>query len=132
MSNRTDFANEKYVSLATFKRSGDKVATPVWIAADGEDLYVFSESKAGKVKRLRNASRAELAACTFSGEVLGDWVPAEAVLTEDPADIERGLKALRKKYGWQMRMADWGARLTGRYNARAYIRVRVSEAGSEA
>ena len=57
-------ADEKYVSLATFRRSGDKVATPVWVAPDGDDLFVFSEAKAGKVKRLRNSPRAELAACT--------------------------------------------------------------------
>lgn len=121
-----NLAKEKYVSLATFKRSGDKVATPVWAAPDGDDLFVFSEAKAGKVKRLRNSPRAELAACTYNGRVTGEWVQAEAVIIEAEEDIQRALAALRGKYGWQMRIADMGAKLTGRFDARAYIRVSLT------
>ena len=43
-----------YISLVTFRRSGDAVQTPVWFAAYDGKLYVFSEADAWKVKRLRN------------------------------------------------------------------------------
>ena len=37
-----ELATARYVNLATFKRSGEAVETPVWCAADGDELFVFS------------------------------------------------------------------------------------------
>ena len=131
----TDTAEEigaaGYVSLATFRKSGDAVRTPVWIApADAMEgrgsFHVFSAGDAGKVKRLRNSSRAEVAVCDVRGRVLGAWHEARARLVDDPAEIERALTAFRRKYGWQMWLADTGAKLTGRFGQRAYIRVELT------
>ena len=118
-----------YVSLATFRKNGAKVATPVWCAPAGDWLYVFSAANAGKVKRLRNSDRAELAECDMRGKLLGSWFAAQAMITDDPNEVRDALKALRAKYGWQMRLADFGARLTGRFDQRAYIKVRVTSLG---
>jgi PPOX class probable F420-dependent enzyme len=115
-----------YVSLATFRKSGVAVPTPVWAAPSGEKLYVFSAGHAGKVKRLRNSTRAEVAVCDVRGKVLGAWYPAIAVVLEDLEEIEHALDALRRKYGWQMWLADVGARLTGKFERRAYIRVELT------
>ncbi|MGD8830250.1 MAG: PPOX class F420-dependent oxidoreductase [Pseudomonadales bacterium] len=112
-----------YVSLETFRKSGAGVATPVWCAPDGDALFVFSAGDAGKVKRLRNGSRARVAVCDVRGKVLGPWHDATAVVLEAPAEVERSLAALRRKYGWQMRVADLGAKLTGRFHRRAYLRI---------
>ena len=112
-----------YLSLATRKRSGDFVNTPVWFAPDSGSYYLFSAGNAGKVKRLRNFAEARVAACTVSGTVTGQWLDAEAELLESPADEARALAALRKKYGWQMKIGDLFSRLTGKYDKRAYIRV---------
>ena len=113
----------RYVSLATFRKNGAMVATPVWAAADGDAFYVFSAGDAGKVKRLRSGDRAQLAVCSVRGRLEGDWVPARAVLIEEPAEIDRALTALRRKYGAAMWLTDLLSRLTGRYDERAYIRV---------
>ena len=121
----TRLRSAPYVSLETFRRSGAGVATPVWCAADGEALYVFSAGDAGKVKRLRNGDRARLAVCDVRGRLLGAWHEAHAVLVDDPAEIDRALTSLRRKYGWQMGLADLGAKLTGRFAKRAYIRVEL-------
>ena len=43
-------AIETYVNLATYRKDGREVRTPVWLAGDNGEYYVFSESKAGKVK----------------------------------------------------------------------------------
>ncbi len=112
-----------YVSLETFRRSGKGVATPVWCAPDDTDFYVFSAGDAGKVKRLRNGSRARLAICDVRGRVLGPWHEARAELIVEPLSARRALSALRRKYGWQMVLADLGAKLTGRFGRRAYIRI---------
>ncbi len=114
-----------YVSLATFRKSGVPVATPVWCAAAGEDFYFFSAVQAGKVKRLRNGDRAQLAVCDVRGKRLSGWADARAVVLGDPADVARALAALHRKYGWQMWLADAGPKLTGKFHKRAYIRARL-------
>src|ERR1700730_1504716 len=50
---RFEPAAEKYVSLATYRRNGVEVATPVWIAELAGRYYVFSAGDAGKIKRIR-------------------------------------------------------------------------------
>lgn len=118
------FRNPPYVSFKTFRRSGAAVATPVWLAlGDDNNGYIFSAGNAGKIKRLRNSNLAELAVCDVRGKLLGEWVPVKATVINNPADIATALTALRQKYGWQMKLADVGAKLTGKFNKRAYIRV---------
>jgi PPOX class probable F420-dependent enzyme len=62
-SSRFDPAADKYVSLATYRRNGVEVKTPVWIADVSRLYYVFSAGDAGKVKRIRATPRVRLAAC---------------------------------------------------------------------
>jgi hypothetical protein len=117
------FAACAYLSFATRKRSGEFVPTPVWFAPDGGVYYLFSAGDAGKVKRLRNFSTARIAPCTVSGRLTGKWHEANAFLVDSPAEIDRALAALRRKYGWQMRALDALSRLGGKMHKRAYIRV---------
>ena len=61
--------NAKYVSFVSFRKSGQAVATPVWIAPF-EDGYGFTtESTSGKAKRLAHTSRATIQACGFKGVI---------------------------------------------------------------
>ncbi len=115
----------RYVSFTTFRKSGAPVATPVWCAHQNGEFYIFSAADAGKVKRLRHSSRAALAVCDMRGKVLGEAHAATAEILTHPADVRRALTVLRRKYGWQMWLADVGARLTGRFHRRAYIRARL-------
>jgi hypothetical protein len=101
----------------------DFVPTPVWFAPHEGSYYLFSAGEAGKVKRLRNFSESRIASCTVSGRVTGDWVDTEAFLLETPEDERTALEALRRKYGWQMCLADFFSTLTGKMGRRAYIRV---------
>ena len=112
-----------YISFATRKKSGQFVATPVWFAPDGDSYYLFSAGDAGKVKRLRNFSAARVAACTVTGTLTGEWLDTEAYLLDTPAEEDQALRALRRKYGWQMAIGDCFAKLTGRMQRRRYIRV---------
>ena len=65
-------ANERYLSLATFRKSGVAVETAVWFAHAEDRLWVFSAGDAGKVKRLRTSSRSRVAACDARGRVHGE------------------------------------------------------------
>jgi PPOX class probable F420-dependent enzyme len=122
-SAENELGKAAYVSLATFRRSGAAVRTPVWMAPGAGAHYVFSAGSAGKVKRLKNSGRAEVAVCDVRGKVLGDWYPATAQVITEPAEVTVALEALRQKYGVQMWIADVGSRLTGRFAKRAYIKV---------
>lgn len=44
----------EYISLMTYRKNGDGVPTPVWMARVEESLYVFSQTDTGKVKRIKN------------------------------------------------------------------------------
>jgi PPOX class probable F420-dependent enzyme len=113
----------RYVSLATFRRDGTEVATPVWFAEAGGQLYVFTAGDSGKVKRLRRSSRARIAPCDARGGLRGPWQDATAQLITDAGLIARGRAAFRAKYGWQLRIFDFFAGLAGRVNRRAWIQI---------
>ena len=113
------------MSLATFRRNGTEVATPVWFAAADGKLYVFTAGDSGKVKRLRHTSRARIAPSDARGRVRGEWGEASARIVTEPRTVERAHAALRSKYGWQMRLADLLSRLTGRINRRAWIEIQL-------
>lgn len=115
--------DETYANLASFRRDGREVRTPVWIARDGEHLVVYTNGESGKVKRIRNAARVRLAACDVRGKVRGEWVEGRARMRSDPAAIERGVDAVRRKYGWQARLVMLGARIFGRWPERAIIEI---------
>jgi uncharacterized protein len=78
----------KYVLLTTFRKNGEAVPTPVWFGlADGK-VYLESEAVVGKVKRIRNDSRLQIAPCTIRGEPLGASVKGRARVL-GPAESER-------------------------------------------
>ncbi len=114
---------ERYVSLATFRRNGTPVTTPVWCAELDGRLYAFTAGDSGKVKRIRASSRAQVAPCDARGHVHGPWRDAVARIIDDAPLIERATAALRAKYGWQIRLLDLASRLTGRIRRRAWIEL---------
>lgn len=118
-----DPGREAYVNLATFRRDGREVRTPIWIAGRDGRYFAFSEGSAGKVKRIRNNGRARLAACNARGAVSGDWIDARGRVLSEPGEIDEAYRALRAKYGWQMRLGDVLSRLTGRYGRRALLEI---------
>jgi PPOX class probable F420-dependent enzyme len=118
-----DLDRHRYLSLATFKRDGAEVRTPIWFAAAGEKLYVVTSGDSGKVKRLRRSPRARIAPCDARGGVRGAWHDASARLVAERPVIERAHAALRAKYGWQVRLLDLFSRLSGRIRRRAWIEI---------
>ena len=121
-------ATEPYVNLATYRKTGVEVRTPVWIAENEGTLYVFSESRAGKVKRIRANGRARIAACDVRGNLKSEWIDASARIVTDSREIAGMYDAFARKYGWQMRTLNLLARLSGRYNRRAIIAISLSSA----
>ncbi|MGH9742560.1 MAG: PPOX class F420-dependent oxidoreductase [Candidatus Acidiferrum sp.] len=99
------FRHHKYLSLETFKKTGEGVKTPVWFAADPDSnlaenearLYIYTIGNTGKVKRIRNNPSVKIAPCTIKGEPLGEWAAAKAeIVTGEEAG--RGMRLLNRKY----------------------------------
>lgn len=88
----------QYVALTTYRLDGRAVTTPVWAAERDGHLLIFSNPAAGKIKRLRNSSRASVAPCTWNGTITGAQLPATARIL---APEERSVmwSQLIKKYG---------------------------------
>ncbi|MBW2293121.1 MAG: PPOX class F420-dependent oxidoreductase [Deltaproteobacteria bacterium] len=120
---RTDCAKARYISLETFKRDGNGVKTPVWCAPLDDDIVVFSEARAFKVKRLRRDAKICVAPCDIRGKVLGEWCSGTGEIVESDAEQARAYDALHEKYGWQMWMADFFSTLSGRIKGRAVLKL---------
>jgi PPOX class probable F420-dependent enzyme len=116
---------ESYINLATFRRSGKAVETPVWFALRDGRLYVFSEGHAGKVKRLRNDPRVRIAPCNVRGKPKGAWIEGTGRRVDAPPTVARAYEALQRKYGWKMKLTDFFSQLSGRYEKRAILELEV-------
>lgn len=115
-------ATSDFVSLGTFRKNGQVVATPVWIAADGEELVVTTEVSTGKVKRLRRNSQVTLEPCSRMGKVEADSVPI--VAQGRIVDLDEGAnRALAAKYGFQFRAILGVERLVRRIQRKPGERV---------
>ena len=64
----SEISGQRYISLATFRKSGAPVYTPVWFGEEDGHLYVMTNSKSGKMKRLRNNPDVKMAACTIAAK----------------------------------------------------------------
>ena len=120
-----DPAKEPYVNLITYRKNGVEVKTPVWIAEYNDNYYVFSESKAGKVKRIRNNGQVKIAACDVRGKIKSGWIEGQASITTDADEIKAMYRAFDKKYTWQTRSLNFIARLSGRINRRAILKIAI-------
>jgi uncharacterized protein len=92
------FAGQKYLSLETYRKSGEPVRTPVWFVESNGILYVRTAKSTGKYKRIRNNGSVQVAPCDMRGAIKGEWAKAEAkmIAGEEEQAIYR---MLAKKYG---------------------------------
>jgi PPOX class probable F420-dependent enzyme len=103
MSDVERLGRGSYLLVTTFRKDGTPVPTPVWVGRDGDELIVWTQTTAGKVKRVRNNPTVELTACDLRGKPRGETVKGTARIL-DADGTERGRRVLRKKYGISGRM----------------------------
>ena len=77
------------------------------------------------MKRLRNSSRARVAACDVRGRLHGEWIDASARVVDDAETVRRAYAALRGKYGVQMWLTDFFSKLSGRIDQRAIVEIEL-------
>ena len=113
-------ADARFVSLTTFRCSGERVSTPVWVGRDGECLVVLTPAGSGKVKRLRRDPRVELAPCGRFGKVEDGVEPlaGTAQVRESAADVEWARATIRRTYPIESRVVLGIERLVERLRGR--------------
>ena len=106
--------DQRFVSLTTFRESGEPVSTPVWVGRDGDALIVTTSEASGKVKRIRNSQRVEVRPCNRMGRVEEgtESVASVARLLTDDKDRKRLTAVIRRKYKFEYRVVMGIERLT--------------------
>jgi uncharacterized protein len=98
--------DQKFVSLTTFKRSGEPVASAMWIVGEDERLWAWTPADAWKVKRIRRNPRVTLTPCGRTGKVQAGApvVDATAEVITDAAEVTRVESLIKGKYGLEFRL----------------------------
>ncbi len=113
VSTLEQLGHEKYLSLTTFRRSGEAVATAVWAVRDDHVLLVTTDGASGKVKRIRHTERVTLTPCDVRGRVAdgASRTEARAAVVTEPAVLDRLQGLIKTKYGLVGRLFTLGSSL---------------------
>jgi PPOX class probable F420-dependent enzyme len=114
----------QYANLFTFRKSGERIQTPIWFAMRDGKAYVMTEMASGKVKRIRNNSRVVVGPSNMSGKPLGPTMEATArIMGDDEYTVARD--ALEIKYGLLFSVFNFFMTLRG--TERAWLEVTSGE-----
>jgi PPOX class probable F420-dependent enzyme len=96
----SQFLNQNYINLETYRKNGQAVQTPVWFAIDGSIIYVRTDTNSGKIKRARNNPHVRITPSNARGQPKGEWIDGEIKIAST-SESERANQLLRQKYGLQ-------------------------------
>ena len=99
----SQFLNQKYINLETYRKNGQAVQTPVWFAIEDSMIYVRTDNNSGKIKRARNNPHVRITPSNARGQPKGEWIDGE-IRIANMAESERANQLLRQKYGLQGRI----------------------------
>lgn len=88
----------RYVSLTTYRRSGEAVSTPMWFVIHGGRAYMTTDPDSGKMRRLRNDPRVRLTPCNVRGWTRGEGVECLGRPLEEGEAPESAAQAFHRKY----------------------------------
>jgi uncharacterized protein len=104
------FVKKQYLNLETYHRSGEGVQTPLWFSQEGETLYILTQAKSGKVKRIHRNPQVKVTPCRMNGTPLGTWTPAKVVELRDVNSRQKVERMLNRKYGLMRKVFSIGRR----------------------
>ena len=97
-----EISGQRYISLATFRKNGTPVYTPVWFGEENGHLYVMTAAKTGKAKHLRNNPEVRIAPSTMRGKVTGPEFSARVRFLK-PEEFRHAQNLIKAKY-WLARV----------------------------
>jgi PPOX class probable F420-dependent enzyme len=87
----------KYLSVTSFKRDGNPVATPVWFVIENGRLLIYTGPDSFKAKRIRRNPAVQIAACNATGGLRGDQMPGTAEFLPD-SETDHVMRLIKHKY----------------------------------
>lgn len=102
MTSGTSIADEKYLSLTTYKKDGTAKALPVWIYGLDDGRVGFTTSSSSwKVRRLKNDPRVVLQPSDQRGRIVEGSSPVTGTgEVADQATFEQVRAGIKQKYGF--------------------------------
>jgi PPOX class probable F420-dependent enzyme len=86
----------KCLRITSYRRDGSGVSTPVWFATEGDRLLVMTDSRSGKVKRIRRNPYVTVAPCSGRGKPKVKGMPAHAEVLA-AGEAERAKRPIERK-----------------------------------
>ncbi|NUR79144.1 MAG: PPOX class F420-dependent oxidoreductase [Dermatophilaceae bacterium] len=101
-----NLGGQRFVLLTTYRRSGEPVATPVWVLPDAGAAIVSTPEGAGKLKRIQHNPNVTLQPCDRRGNVDpgSPVVEGTTEIIRDSAASEAVNRRLLRKYGAEFRI----------------------------
>ncbi len=99
-NNISQFSNQKYINLETYRKNGQAVQTPVWFVIEGDVIYIRTDKNSGKIKRVRNNPHVRITPCSARGQPKGEWIDGEARIASW-SESQWASQFLKQKYGLQ-------------------------------
>ncbi|MHA2289689.1 MAG: PPOX class F420-dependent oxidoreductase [Promethearchaeota archaeon] len=87
----------KYISLVTYKKNGDSIATQVWFVEEAEKLYFVTLQGRYKFKRIKNNPNVRIAPASMRGKPKGEYLDGTARILSDD-EFNSIIALFKKKY----------------------------------
>jgi PPOX class probable F420-dependent enzyme len=126
MTDLKQFKDQEFLSIETFRKNGVGVKTPVWFAQEGDVLYIWTVGDSGKVKRIRNNARVNIAPCKRFGMVTGEWMAAQASVDDSAVAVRNVEVLLGRKLGLMFAVFGLMDRLRDRLTGKHRVSIRLS------
>jgi PPOX class probable F420-dependent enzyme len=119
-------AASTYIALTTYRKGGAPVPTTVWVASEGDRLYVWTQADSGKVARIRRDGRVSVAPCDSRGAPQGAAVEGSGRVMDSAEDLAHVQSLMRAKYGVQFRLFEAAGNIARRGRPRCGIEITLT------
>ena len=99
-NNISQFLNQKYINLETYRRNGQAVRTTVWFVIDAGTIYIRTDMNSGKIKRIKNNPNIRITPSGARGQLKGKWIEGKIKMAGS-LELEHANQLLEQKYGIQ-------------------------------
>ena len=94
----TQFSGRRYINLESYKKDGSPKQTPVQSIEENGRVYLRTDPRTWKVKRIRNNPHVRIVPSGRDGNPTGTWVDGEARILQGE-EYARALALFKKEYG---------------------------------
>ena len=115
-----NLSKERFISLCTFKRNGDRIETPVIFGVTNDEIIVSTKTFASKLKRIKNNPNVVFYSCNARGERKGEDLKGSATIIDEKNE-QYAYNTIRKKNGIIFRI--W--RLSGKIRHHKFVFISI-------